>query len=306
MKNKKRISIIILVIFAITLIGGLYFITGFMQNSKIDNRDLSKWEFNEDGIILGAKEFTLNGSEEVCWYLIHGYTSTPDEMKEIAQEIHAEFNETVFATRLKGSGEVPSHIMNLTLYDWYDQVSNEYNNLKKNCKEINLLGFSFGGTLATRLAENKEVNNVYLLSPYIFARYNWYYAFKLETYLNTFSDILVFNKKIKIAQINSQEGLDKHIAYWNMPLLPIKNSNTFFNEVKANLNKINSPILLQQSKNDKASDIKSSIYIYENVKSENKDLIIFEKSNHVILEDYDKEEVIKNIINFEKRLRKLY
>jgi carboxylesterase len=305
MRHKIKILIVILLsLLAVILVSGLYLRTGFLQSSQIDTRDLNKWQFDEDGIILGAKEFTLNGSEDVCWFLIHGYTSTPDEMRELAEEIHSEFNETIFVTRLKGHGKVPSQIVDLTLYDWYEQVAKEYDTLNENCEKVNLIGFSFGGALATRLAENKDVNNVYLLSPYIFARYNWYYLFKLENYLDIFADILVYGKKNQIAQINSQEGLDKHIAYWNMPFLPIKNSKTFFNEVKSDLNKINAPILLQQSKNDKTSDIKSSIYIYENVKSENKDLIIFEKSNHVIQEDYDKKEVIKNILNFEKKSRK--
>lgn len=304
MRNKTKILIASTLLFlVIAILSGLYLRTGFLQESKIDNRDLSKWQFDEEGVILNAKEFTLNGSEDVCWFLIHGYTSTPDEMREVADKIHSEFNETIFVTRLRGHGELPSHIVNLSLYNWDEQVSKEYDVLNKNCKKINIVGFSFGGALATKLAQNKEVNNLYLLSPYIFARYNWYYLFKLETYLDAFSDILMYSKKTKIAQINSQEGLNKHIAYWNMPFLPVKKSKTFFNEVKTDLNKITASVLLQQSKNDKTSDIQSSIYIYENINSENKELVIFEKSNHVIIEDYDKEEVINNILNFEKKTR---
>lgn len=303
MKKKRKIIIANILIFLIILISGLYLKTGFLQNSKIDNRDLNKWQFDKDGIILNSREFTLNGSRDVCWFLIHGYTSTPDEMREIANKIYSELNETVFVTRLRGHGEVPSHIVNLTLYDWYEQVSEEYDVLNKNCKKVNLIGFSFGGALATRLAENKNINNLYLLSPYIFAKYNWYYFFRLENYLDIFSDILIYSKKDKIAQINLQDGLDKHIAYWNMPFSPPKYSKTFFEEVKSGLNKITAPVLLQQSKNDRTSDIKSSIYIYENINSKNKELIVFEKSNHVIMEDYDKEEVMNNILNFEKKTR---
>jgi len=300
---KKKITIIILIFLVTVTISALYLTTGFLQKSKIDVRDLNKWKYDEDGIIVGAKEFTLEGSNNVCWYLIHGYTSTPDEMREIAEEIHAEFNEIVFVTRLKGSGEVPSHMADLTLHDWYKQASSEFDILSQNCNKINLVGFSFGGTLAIRLAENKEVNNIYLLSPYIFATYEPYRILKLETYLDIFADILWYGKKPKIAQINSKEGLDKQISYWNMPLAPIKNSETFFHEVKINLNKIDRPILLQQSKNDKVSDIKSSIYIYDNVMSDNKKLIVFEKSNHVIPADYDKDDAIENILNFEKKTR---
>lgn len=303
MRKKNKIIIIILIFLIVVLMGGLYLRTGFLQKSKIDNRDLNKWEYDEDGIILGAKEFTLNGSDDVCWYLIHGYTSTPDTMREIAEKIHSEFNETVVVPRLIGNGEVPSHILNLTLHDWYNQVSNEFDVLSENCNKINLVGFSIGGALSIKLAEDKEVNNIYLLSPYLLVNHKLYRAFKLETYLDIFANILWYSKKTQIGQINSEEGLDKYISYWNMPLVPIKNSEMFFDEVKSNLNKINNPLLLQQSKNDEISDIKNSIYIYDNVVSMNKELIIFEKSNHIIHEDYDKKEVINNILNFEKETR---
>lgn len=206
-------------------------------------------------------------------------------------------------TRLKGHGEVPSQIIDLTLHDWYEQVLAEYNRLNKSCTKINLVGFSFGGTLATRLAENTDVNNIYLLSPYLFANYEFYRVFKLETYLDTFADVLIYSKKTQIGQINSDNSLDKHIAYWNMPFAPVKYSKSFFEDTKNNLNKIHEPIFLQQSKNDKTSDIESSVFIYENVASLNKKIVVFENSNHILPEDYDKEEVIINIINFEKETR---
>jgi len=300
-KFKKRYCLFfVLIIFIL-----LFFLTGIFQNSSINNHDLERWDYNEEGIIIGAEEFILEGENNICWYLIHGYTSTPDEMREVAESIHKEFGDTVFVTRLKGHGEVPGNILGLTLDDWFVQTSEEFDILSKKCNKINLVGFSFGGTLITRLAETKKVNNSYLLSPYLFSTYNFYQVFKTETYLNIFGNIFNYSKKTKIGQINSPTGLEKHIAYWNMPFTPVKDSAPFIKNVINNLSKISTPILLQQSKNDKTSDIKSSVYVYNNISSKDKELIIFEKSNHIIVEDYDKNTVIKNIIDFEKKIRNL-
>ncbi|MFH0845931.1 MAG: alpha/beta fold hydrolase [Patescibacteria group bacterium] len=298
-KNKKSFIVILIFIF----IGFLYWKTGFLQKNKIDEIDLKRWQYDEDGIIVGAKEFTLDGKNDTCWYLIHGYSSTPNEMRELANVVFSEFGETVVATRLKGSGEIPSHILNLSLVDWYEQISDEFDVLSKQCKKVNLVGFSFGGALSVRLAENKQVNNTYLLSPYLFSTYKYYMVLRPEIYLDMFADFLNYSKKTKIGQINSAEELKKHIAYWNMPFEPIKNSQSFLEEIKLNLNKIKSPVLLQHSENDMVSDVESSNYIYENISSEKKEIVIFEKSNHVISEDYDKEDVFNNIINFEKNTR---
>lgn len=302
MKKKWVISISIIIILVI-LSTLLYNKTGIFQSSKIDDRDLARWEYTSEGIIKNAKEFTISGSNETCWYMIHGYTSTPDELRELAEKINKEFNETVFVTRLEGHGELPSHILNLNLYDWFEQTNSELKELSKSCEKVNLVGFSFGGALSTRLAEENEVGNVYLLAPYIFANYKPYYIFKLETYIDMISGVLKYSQKAKVGQINSPEGLANHIAYVNMPYAPIKNSKQFFEDIKENLNLIEEPVLLQQSKNDRTSDIKSSEYIFKHISSENKKLIIFEKSNHILIEDYDKEEVINNIIEFEKETR---
>jgi carboxylesterase len=280
----------------------LYLKTGFLQTSSIDTRDLSKWEY-ENEIIKGAEGFTLQDSNETCWYLIHGYTSTPDEMKELAEKINNEFNETVVVTRLNGHSMVPSKVLNLSLDDWYEQVDFELVELSKNCNKINIVGFSFGGTLATRLAEEKEFNHIYLIAPYFITTYHFYYGFTAETHLNLFSSILHYSKKTKTGEINSPEGLEHHIAYWNMPFSPVKNSKEFLKETLSKVDIITEPLLVQHSKKDFVSDVKSSIIIINKTSSLKKQLILYEKSNHILPEDYDKDEVIKNIIEFEKNLR---
>ena len=300
--RKKLIWIPLSIIILLAIFLGLYIRTGFLQLSSIDQRDLSRWEY-EGELIKEAKEFTLSGSNDTCWYMIHGYTSTPDEMRELAEGINQLFNETVVVTRLKGHGEVPSKILNLSMKDWYSQVSSEVDELSTNCDKINLIGFSFGGALSTRLAEEKELNHLYLISPYLIANYKFYYGFKLETYLKVFTPILHYSKKTQIGQINSPEGLKNHIAYWSMPFAPVKNSEGFIKETINRLDEITEPILLQHSRGDKTSGIKSSQIILDGASSEYKELIFFDKSNHILMEDYDKDQVESNIMDFEKRLR---
>lgn len=301
--KKRYLVLMVFGVLIILFLIGLYIKTGFLQASKIDQRDIAYWNYSEEGIIEGAKEFILAGNEETCWLLIHGYTSTPDEMKELAFKLNEEFNETIVVPRLKGHGEVPSKILNLTMEDWYNQIELDYEIINLNCEKINVVGFSFGATLATRLAEEKELNNLYIISPYIKARYKWWRIFPLERFIDLFADWTIYSKKLLIAQLNSPESLKKHIAYWNMPFQPVKYSQEFIQKTKQNLGKITEPTLIQQSVNDETSDIKSSKTIYENIDSKTKKLTEFTRSNHVLPEDFDKEEMMNNIINFEKQQR---
>ena len=300
--RKKLIWISLSVVIILAVFIGLYIRTGFLQLSSIDQRDLERWEY-DNGLIKGAEEFTLPGSNDTCWYLIHGYTSTPDEMRELAEKISFSFNDTVVVTRLKNHGMVPSKILNLSLTDWYAQVSSEVDELSLTCDKINLVGFSFGGTLSTRLAEEKDLNHVYLIAPYLFTTYKSYYLFKPETYLRIFAPVLHYSKKTKIGQINSPQGLENHIAYWSMPFAPVVNSRNFFKETISGLNNFTEPVLIQHSTGDRTSDVKSSRTILEGVSSENKELVLFNKSNHILIEDYEKGPVAKNILDFERNLR---
>lgn len=300
-KNFWILGALILIIFSLFLL--VFFRTGFFHKDKIDETTLERWNYDSDGFIQDAREFEINGSKENCWFLIHGYTSTPDEMRNLSSRISEEFGDYVYAVRLNGHGRTPSEVANLSLDDWYEQVSGEFDSLKKECKNVNVVGFSFGGVLATKLSEEKEIKNTYLIAPYFFATYNFYFIFPLENYLDVFSDSFVYIKKSKIAQINDPEGLKWYISYWDFPMQPVKNSRVFLDKVLSDLSAIKNPVLIQHSKNDDTANVKGSTIVFENISSDEKQLILFEKSNHVLLADYDKESAIENIIIFERMHR---
>jgi len=301
--SRKRVSLIGLGIFFVLVFFVLWFFTGFVQSGNINNRDLGNWDYGEDGVIVGGEAFVLDGDSETCWYLIHGYTSTAAEMRELAEKVNGEFGDKVFVARLKGSGEVPSHILDLTLYDWYDQVLGEFDLISEECGKVNLVGFSFGGALSARISEERDVNNLYLIAPYLVATHRWYFGFRAESYLDWLGDSFVYVRKGKAGQINWPEGLENHVAYLNMPLGPVKHSKEFFEDVKKDVGDIDVPVLLQHSSGDQTSSMESSEFIYDGVSSEVKELVVFERSNHILLADYDKDAVGLNIVGFEKGTR---
>lgn len=302
--KSKRKYIIYGVLFVILILSIFtYLSTGIFQINSIDERDLERWERESDGVVVNSREFYLDGNKENCWLLIHGYTSTPDEMKILARNINGNFSDYVYVIRLKGHGELPSKVYNLTLEDWYIQVEEEYNRLDGECGNVNVAGFSFGGALATKLSEEKNVGRTYLIAPYLFTSYRKSSVISLDFVMSYFSDILLYIKKDKIAQINDPQGQISYISYWNFPLIPVKYSRDFLDSVINDLDKIKNPILIQHSIGDMTANIKGSRMIYERALSEDKVIVELERSNHVLLSDYEKEEVIKNIIDFEYNYR---
>jgi len=295
---KKR-SIFLFILVCLGFCG--YFFTGIFQLDKIDDRDLNYWVYGNDEIILNSSAFELKGDDDVCWFLIHSFCSTPDEMRSLAQKVNGEFNDTVFVSKLLGHGEVPSKIINLSLDDWYLQVFREFDNLSSGCNKVNVVGSSFGGALALKLAEEKKINNLFLLNAYIKPVKGWYYfSFDSNDVLGFFSPLIHYFKKLEVAKINDPVGLESHVAYYNFPLSSVFNSKDFLNGMIKNFSLIDENVLVLHSVNDEVASFFAIKNMFESVSSENKKIVVLNKSNHILLRDYDSGRVIDEIISFEK------
>ncbi len=290
--NKTGLIISILIIAFLSII---FTKTGFLQASSIDSRDLKHWNYS-DGIIIGAEAYELPGNTGYCWIMVHGYGATPFELKELGTRINQELHDTIYGIRLQGHGEVPSKLQNLDMNYWYNQVHEEYKKVKDTCNNINVVGSSTGATIALKLAEEEQVHAIYLSAPFLKS--------SLQSFFGL-SDILIYLKRNpdRISQIADPEGLKHNIAYVNLPLAPLKSYVKFLDDVTARLHDITEPTALFHSKNDPTSYPANSQLIYDSIASKTKKLIWYERSKHVLLQDYDKEDVINNIIAFEKQIR---
>jgi carboxylesterase len=283
----KKVGIDVIIFILIALFIALYFNSGFIQEQKIDVRDEKLWHYT-NGSINGAEAFFING-DDTCWILIHGYTATAQEMRELGVKINKQYNDTVHGILLSGHGTRPSDMAGKSLHDWFDEVDNVYSTLKPACSNINVVGSSFGAALAMKLAEEQQLHRVILVNPFLFTR------FRVLFY---FSDVLYYAKKAEVAHISNQTGLDKHIAYLNMPLAPIRDSFYYLDKRLENLHGIKEPTLVMHSSNDRVSAFGTAEMIYEEINTTNKEIVWFNESDHVLLMDHDKENVIEKIIEF--------
>jgi len=289
------IILVFLVITSTIVTAILYNKTGFLNQENIDDRDAEYWDYDENGVIKGAEAFELNGNKNTCWILVHGYASSPNEMRELGNKINNELGDYVYAIRLKGHAELPSHLLNYSAEDWYEQVEEKYNELNRECKNINAVGSSMGGAVVMKLAEEKDIKNLYLTNPFLYTPNKWYYFFSVQTWANLIGDSLGFSKKSTLGGINDPKGLTNHIAYWNTPILPVKNSFDFVENVNENLDEITATTLIFHSPFDKTADIHGSFDIIEKISSVSKKIMIFDSGNHILLMDYNRAEIIKNI-----------
>jgi carboxylesterase len=294
----RKVVLVVVVFVLIGLaIGVACAYTGFMQYGDVDDRDLERWDYC-DGIICGADEFFIEGGNDTCWILVHSYSATPLEMRPLAERINVEFGDSVLGVRLNGHGGVPSELYDLNLDDWYSQVEEIFIDESSRCESVNIIGSSFGGAIALRLAQEYEVGNLFILNAYVYPVWPG-----SNLLLKIFSPIFHYVKKGNVARINDPEGLDNHVAYLNFVFSPVSGSSGFLNKVFSSSYLISEDILIQHSTKDEVADFSTLYTVFNLISSNNKELVSLSDSNHILLADYDSDVVIENIIDFETRFR---
>ena len=267
----------------------LFTSTGFLQAGAIDTKDLETWQF-QNGVIIGAEGYTLQGDSGACWVMVHGYTSTPDELRIVAEAINNKFNDTVFVPRLDGHGMVPSAILNFNVNHWYNQVEDIAE--RNDCQY--LLGSSMGSLFTLRYAETHKIRGVVAVgAPFSIQPY----YLPTGKFTGQVSAIVPYTKRKSLGEtIDDVSARSEHITGYSFPLPAIGQVYGFSQLVAEDLPKITAPVLFLHGVNDQVAYIGGAEEAFLEINSEKK----FEQlnGNHVVFRDFDKEKAVKEVLSF--------
>lgn len=157
-----------------------------------------------------------------------------------------------------------------------------------NYKRIYVIGHSMGGVLAAYLASKyKEINKIVLAAP----------AFKYLTFGENdfkFTTALINSPKL-FKDYEKKEIISRFLHF---PTSVIKEFMSLVKKSEKLPSKINIPTLLIQGNNDKIVPMGSSKYVYDNVKTNSKYLMILDGVNHDIFSSDKIDDVNKTINKF--------
>lgn len=295
-KTKTRvISVIFILMVLFVMFLSLYMKTGFVQKDEIDKRDLEMQKFDRNGVIKNAESISLKGSSGKCWVMVHGYTSTPDELRIIANALNEDFKDTVYVPLLDGHGKLPSYIEKYSVDDWYEQVNNLIK--KYNCEY--LLGSSMGASLVLRYSEqNQDVRGIVLSGVLLKPSPSY---LPIETLSKVLLPVSRYLKKTEPgATIDDLAGRKEHISGYSFPIKGAVELFNFDKNVKRDLNKVKADVLFLHAFNDTVADYGSAREAYEEINSKKEFVEL--KGDHIIFRDYDKEKAINEVLNFRKEL----
>ncbi len=229
----------------------------------------------------GAEPISINNNSKVGVLMLHGFSSTPRQFKELSVYL-SEMGFNVSAPVIAGHGTMPEDLIKTSPEDWKKSTMAAYLKLKESSERVFVIGNSFGSNLALWLA--KELNNdlagIVALGTPIFLRFHNFIKFRLFTY-GRFKKF--YKKPPRIYKADYTDMLDE-VSY---PVIPVKSLNEFIwfleQETMPNLHKIKTPILIASASIDPVIHQKSAKYIFDNIKSEKKEIFCFDSNKHSIV-----------------------
>lgn len=252
----------------------------------------------DTGIILGAEPFFYpDSSRNEAVLMLHGYTSTPRDLRNLGQSIHA-LGYAVHGILLPGHGTRPTDLDNVKWQEWYAAAELAFDKLCVNYSVVHVVGFSMGGALAMHLAANRSVGKLVLLSPFFKVAYNICHLFPEEWLVYSIGRLLRHLKKTHSGNCNDPEARSRHIAYFHYALSSINQALMLVDVVQKELKGISNPILIIHAKGDKTTSPTKSRKIHDQLNSRIKRFVWLKRSNHIITHDFEKDIVFKEVLGF--------
>lgn len=238
--------------------------------------------------IATPKPMTLLGGKKAV-LLLHGFTGSTKDVKKLGEYLQAR-GFTVHAPIYSGHGVEPEALLKTSPEDWWNDVVEGYNFLKENgYEEIAVVGISLGAVFSLKVAETFPVKAcVSMCAPIkrnnangLFTRL-YHYARLYKTFENKSKDQIISElHELRITPKDSLDGVTRLTT-----------------ETREELPAIKAPLLVMQGELDDDLYQESAPYILENVEANDKDIIWYKNSGHIITLDKEREKVCEDVYEF--------
>lgn len=234
-----------------------------------------------------SEPFFFRGHEVGC-LLIHGFTATPKEIRLLGEHL-AHQGYTVFAPRLTHHGTQPQDMIRSHWQDWFYSALDGWYILRGSCRYIIPVGLSMGGVIALLLAAHYSVDGLVTMSTPAYLKSAWYMS--LTDYIWRFMPYKAKSSPIWDDKSMAQE----RIAYPKYSVKSVGELRRFVDIMRASLGQVTAPTLLMHSRADRGVLPENMQYIYNNLASQDKEMIWLERSGHIITEDSERQVVFSKI-----------
>lgn len=240
------------------------------------------------------KPFFFEGTNGKGILLIHGWTTTPYELRRIGKYLN-ENGYTVYSPLLKGHGSVPKDLENVKWTDWMKDIEEAYLKLSETCSKVYVGGTSIGSCLAIILAEKnpKIAGFVLMATPYKvkFENIAIFFAKLFKIFRN-------YNRKHYPPTFGGRNTITRLIAYQTYSINSALEALKLIQESRKKIGFINQPCFVLQSLSDHIVTRKSLKEIYAKINSRIKKKKYIKRAYHTFISDIKNEHTFEEILDF--------
>jgi carboxylesterase len=235
--------------------------------------------------------------------LVHGFLGSPADFGDLPQRL-AERGIGSRSLRLPGHATGPSILDEVTAEEYLTAVESARQDLASKYGKVSIVGFSFGGALAVRSAADAPPHRLVLVNP-------WFGKFVTPGWSPVDADRLLTISAATTPRVMRPNGMIHVYDESRIPLIraystvrtkATSEARAFTRaaaapEVAA---KIGVPTLVLVSDNDRTIDPPTGLAWFEALPlpPERKKLLRFTRSDHLLFQDFDREEACRAVAAF--------
>lgn len=222
--------------------------------------------------------------------LIHGFTSTPSSLYNLAQGLQHQFYIT-HSPLLSGHGTLSNKMDQVNCDDWNRDIEAAYQRLKQKCDEVVVIGQSMGGALALNLAHNHpKIKQLFLLVPAV-------YPPTILKFQHSISKLCRFLKithlPSKAGDIKKKDGYELSIK--RIPIEIYRPLHDCFLQAQRACLKINIPTTIFATQHDHVLPPSGFEKTFNRIPTAKKEIIWLKNSYHGLSIDNDLELIIERV-----------
>ncbi|MBI1909741.1 MAG: alpha/beta fold hydrolase [Deltaproteobacteria bacterium] len=236
--------------------------------------------------------------------LIHGFTATPPVMGFLKKSLEEAGFFTV-TPALAGHGGDWQGYEESGWPEWYESVRVAYREMVGRYSPIFVAGQSLGGLLSLKLALDvgPAIRGVTCLATPLYLD-SFLARFLLPVIWKTpVREVYRFQPKFGQASLEDPEGL-RQFRQWSHPKMPIRaivSIRELQDQLRPALGGFKTPLQVIYSRKDPLISGKTNRFFREKIPAQ-KEFLILERSGHIISMDYEKEVVVRKMVEFFKSL----
>lgn len=246
----------------------------------------------------GAEPFEYPGRDDLAVLLVHGFTGTPFEMRQLGEALAAAGIGSA-CPLLRGHGTYPDDMLGHPYTDWIEDAERALDGLLARHDRLVVVGLSMGGTLAlnvaARRADDARIAGLVTISA----------PLVLDDWRLGFARLIVKIVKWQAwgkPDIKDRSAWDRQTNYRRIRTRAILELLGLLEETRGRLMQVTQPTLIVQAREDHIVPPRNADLIRDGIGSTDRQVIVLDNCYHVSTVDFDAPLLSAEVVRFVQRV----